>query len=280
MDFIKAKKCVLNRAKELGACSDEYKKVLKSENYDELKQVINDNLSWCHRENLLSDQQSMEHFGVSFLNLLNSGNDNTGYGNSGYGNSGYGNSGSRNSGSRNSGYGNSGYGNSGYGNSGSRNSGSRNSGYGNSGYGNSGYGNSGDWNSGSRNSGYGNSGSRNSGDWNSGYGNNGFFNSVVPDTILVFNKPCKKKEWDDAEKPEFIFNIETTKWIWFSGMTDEEKKIHVKAYVCDGYLKVFTYKEAWKNAFDSASERDISLLKALPNFDPKVFEEITGIKLY
>jgi len=229
MDFIKAKECILNRAKELRACSDQYKKALKAENYDELKQVINDNLSWCYENKLLSDQESLEHFGVVFLNLLNSGNDNTGYGNSGYGNSGDWNSGSRNSG---------------------------------------------DWNSGSRNSGYGNSG-----DWNSGDGNNGFFNSVVPDTILVFNKPCKKSDWENAEKPGFIYELNTTKWIWFSDMTDEEKKIHSKAYVCDGYLKVFSYKEAWKNAFDTASEHDKSLLRSLPNFDSSVFEEITGIKL-
>ena len=62
-------------------------------------------------------------------------------------------------------------------------------------------------------------------------------------------------------------------------MTDEEKIQYPKAYVCDGYLKSFTYKEAWANAFKGATERDIELLKALPNFDTEVFEEITGIKI-
>ena len=62
-------------------------------------------------------------------------------------------------------------------------------------------------------------------------------------------------------------------------MTDEEKIYYPKAYVCGGYLKIFTYKESWRNAYDNASENDIKLLKALPNFDSDVFEEITGIKI-
>ena len=60
-------------------------------------------------------------------------------------------------------------------------------------------------------------------------------------------------------------------------MTDEEKESHSNAYVCNGYLKTFSYKKAWQDAYDNASDYDKKLLKGLPNFDPKVFEEITGI---
>jgi hypothetical protein len=62
-------------------------------------------------------------------------------------------------------------------------------------------------------------------------------------------------------------------------MTEKEKASNKDAFVTDGYLKTFEYKEAWKNAFNEAAEEDIELLKSLPNFDSDVFEEITGIKI-
>jgi hypothetical protein len=60
-------------------------------------------------------------------------------------------------------------------------------------------------------------------------------------------------------------------------MADDEKKNNKDAFVTDGYLKTFTYKEAWANAYAKATKEDIILLKALPNWDASVFEEITGI---
>ena len=62
-------------------------------------------------------------------------------------------------------------------------------------------------------------------------------------------------------------------------MTDDEKKTNVDALTTGGYLKKISYKEAWANAFKTASDKDIELLKALPNFDADVFYEITGIRL-
>jgi hypothetical protein len=161
-------------------------------------------------------------------------------------------------------------------NVGLNNTGHSNSGNRNSGHGNSGHSNSGHWNSGHWNSGYSNSGDSNSGDWNSGDSNSGCFNSITPDEILAFNKPCKRKKWDNAEKPRFIhFNL--CVWIRWEDMSEAEKAGNKAASVTEGYLKKIGYKEAWAAAYANASEDDISLLKALPNFDPKVFREITGI---
>jgi hypothetical protein len=215
--------------------------------------------------------------------MVNTGRGNSGHSNSGDSNSGHYNSGDSNSGNYNSGDSNSGNWNSGNRNSGHYNSGDRNSGHYNSGDSNSGHYNSGDSNSGNRNSGYGNSGDRNSGhynggDWNSGNLNSGYFNSITPDEILVFNKPCKKILWNNCTKPDFIF-FDLTRWIPFSDMTDDEKKNNPQAETTGGYLKTFDYKEAWRQAYDNADKKDIELLKALPNFDAKVFEEITGIKV-
>jgi hypothetical protein len=189
---------------------------------------------------------------------------NSGSGNSGNSNSGDSNSGDSNSGDRNSGYRNSGDSNSGYRNSGHWNSGDRNSGYRNSGHWNSGHWNSGDWNSGY---------------WNSGYWNSGYFNSKTPDTVLVFNKPCKRDLWESVDKPSFIYSIEVTRWISWGDMTDDEKMANKDAYVTEGYLKLIDYNEAWAIAYKSATEEDIDLLKALPNFNKKIFEEISGIKI-
>ena len=158
------------------------------------------------------------------------------------------------------------------------NAGIGNSGHSNSGDSNSGHSNSGDRNSGDRNSGYRNSGDSNSGDSNSGSFNVGHFNTTTPEVINVFNKPCNRSDWDSAEKPDFIYNLRLTEWIDWDSMTDDEKKADEHAFIRGGYLKKFGYKEAWKIAFDNKSDADLELLKALPNFDAVVFEEITGIK--
>lgn len=169
----------------------------------------------------------------------------------------------------NTGVENTGENNSGDGNSGSFNSGDGNSGYGNSGHGNSGYGNSGDWNSG-----YGNSGYRNSGYGNSTERETGLFNSTSG-TLRMFNKPTDK-EWDEIEHPHFL-GFYLTKWIPENEMTDEEKKNYPYFNLRNGYLKTYTYEEAWKNFWKDTDEDNRNKFLTLPNFDATVFKEITGI---
>ena len=211
----------------------------------------------------------------------NSGIRNSGDLNSGDRNSGYQNSGDQNSGDLNSGYRNSGDRNSGDRNSGYQNSGDRNSGDRNSGDRNSGYRNSGDRNSGDRNSGYQNSGDQNSGDLNSGYLNSGVFcNKQREDTILIFNKKSDITwaEWENSDVYYLSQNLNVTKWILWNNMTDAEKKENPKAFVTEGYIKVFDYKEAWANLWETLEDKQKDLFKNLPNFNSKVFKNITGIK--
>ncbi len=219
------------------------------------------------------------NIGKNNIGENNSGDRNSGDWNSGYWNSGDWNSGYGNSGDRNSGYGNSGDRNSGNWNSGNRNSGNWNSGYWNSGDRNSGYGNSGNWNSGYWNSGDRNSGNGNSGDWNSGYGNStnrssGIFCSEEG-TVRLFNRETNLK-WDDIDHPyfeEFYLN----KWIPESEMTDEEKKAEPNFFVMEGYLKTYTWEEAWSNYWRDSDEEERQKVLNLPNFDAKIFKDITGI---
>ena len=230
------------------------------------------------------------------LSLCNSGYSNTGYVNSGNWNSGSFNSGNFNSGNHNSGDNNSGYGNSGNWNSGNWNSGDNNSGnyntgdyntgdyntgYGNSGNhnsgdNNSGYGNSGDWNSG-----YHNSGHRNSGDWNSGNWNSGYLNTPAQKYSFIFNKQVEKSVLAQIKFPKFM-SFTLTEWIPDSKMSQQEKKQHPEYVTTGGYLKEYTYKEAFRISFADARRKpdwpkQRQMLLDLPNFDAEVFEEISGI---
>ena len=164
------------------------------------------------------------------------------------------------------------------GNSGDNNSGDNNSGDWNSGDYNSGDLNSGDFNSGDLNSGDNNSGDWNSGDYNSGNSNSGYFNTITP-KIKLFNKDTEFTESEFLEKYNLIyFDIKLIDWIEVDDMTTTEKEEHLEYKTAGGYLKTYSYKEAWKISFEekcdkTAAEKTVNL----PNFDYDIFVEITGI---
>ena len=256
------------------------------ETYEELANVIKDrenfypiNADWireCERPDLFFTGR--ENTGLFNSGDRNSGNRNSGDLNSGERNSGYRNSGYRNSGDRNSGDLNSGDLNSGNLNSGNLNSGNLNSGNRNSGNLNSGY-----RNSGNRNSGNLNSGNRNSGDLNSGYRNSGVFcNRKRNDKIFFFNKESSFT-WEDWYRHKVYCIVQDsfvlTDWIDWDDMSDEEKENNPDAYVNYGYLRVYTYKEAWANLWSELTDDQKELFKTLPNFDADIFEDITGIEI-
>jgi hypothetical protein len=181
----------------------------------------------------------------------------------------------------NSGNSNSGNSNSGNWNSGDCNSGDCNSGDSNSGNCNSGNRNSGNCNSGDSNSGNCNSGNRNSGDWNSGDCNSGIlvsgFNSKK--MYFLFNKKCKETDYQKFIDVISAVPFMLTEWVYSSQMTEDEKKQYPNHAVCDGYLRKYGYKEAWKNGIAKCSPETIKAIKKLKNFNAKVFEEITGVKI-
>ena len=225
---------------------------------------------------------------LELLTIINMGKENTGRANSGDHNSGDRNSGDRNSGDRNSGDYNSGHRNSGdynsghynsgdY-NSGHYNSGDCNSGHYNSGDRNSGHYNSGDYNSGHYNSGHRNSGHRNSGHYNSGDRNSGLFNTDEP-TIRLFNKQTKIKLDDPRIQAVLCLGPQLTEWVAFSNMTDEEKKAYPKAETIQGFNKTIPYKEAWLTFWVKATEETRKKFLKLPEFNAKLFLEITGLDI-
>ena len=172
--------------------------------------------------------------------------------------------------------------NSGFGNSGDYNSGDYNSGFRNSGNYNSGDYNSGYRNSGFRNSGNYNSGNYNSGDCNSGYRNSGFFNTNSP-KVRLFNLDSEL-EFDSEIisnlRSNIFNNIKTVcVWIYEDKMSEKDKNDYPTYKTTGGYLKTRDYKYCWKKGWEKMSEEAKQAIKDLPNFCPKIFEEITGISI-
>ena len=175
-------------------------------------------------------------------NKHNTGNYNTGDYNVGSLNSGNRNTGEYNSGNYNTSYYNSGNFNSGNNNTGDYNTGFCNTGNYNSGCFNSGSCNTGSCNAGMYNSGDCNYGKHNTGNYNSGCYNSGCFNTDEP-KMRMFNKTC------DMTYNEFLWSID-----------------YSFTYLC--------YRIYDKDLLPE----DRARIEALPNYDPDIFTELTGIK--
>ena len=72
---------------------------------------------------------------------------------------------------------------------------------------------------------------------------------------------------------------DVVEWIYSEDMTDEEKTAHPTHETTGGYLKVLDESESGQIWWNGLSERERNIIKALPNFDEAVFEEVTGIKV-
>jgi hypothetical protein len=205
------------------------------------------------KENIMDNKNNA---GIDNAGIYNAGSGNAGNRNAGWQNAGVGNAGDRNAGNRNAGDNN----------SGDNNSGDDNAGNENAGVGNAGNGNAGCWNT----------GDRNAGNWNKSDGNAGHLNTTQLDEIRVFNKPCSRKDWGNADIPFWMYFV-LIKWTGEYNMSDQEKQENPEYKTTGGYLKVYDYQEAAKRSWDNASDGDKLRIYKLPNFDAKVAQEIFGI---
>lgn len=137
-------------------------------------------------------------------------------------------------------------------------------------------------NLGKGNAGLCNSGNRNSGDWNKTNFSNGCFNTEEP-KIFLFNKPSDwtYRDWLNSDARYLLNQIprNVVDWIWSDDMTDEEKEQHPEYEVVGGYLKILDESECGQLWWDLLSERYKNIIKAMPNFDKEIFEDVTGIKI-
>ena len=167
-------------------------------------------------------------------------------------------------------------------NTGNRNTGNYNTGHWNTGNDNTGNDNTGYWNTGYRNTGNWNTGSWNTGDWNSCNHSTGCF-CTEENLIMLFNKPSdwSYSDWLNSEAHRLLNQMpkNVVKWIYSNDMTDAEKTAHLFHETTDGYLKVINESKCGQIWWDGLSEHNRNIIMALPNFDPVIFEQCTGIKM-
>jgi hypothetical protein len=98
----------------------------------------------------------------------------------------------------------------------------------------------------------------------------------------MFNKPSDWTfgDWLDSKARYLLNQIkhDLLEWVWSENMTDAEKEQHPEHTTTGGYLKILDESECGQKWWDSLSYDDKMVIASLPNFDVKIFEEITGIK--
>nr|DAL71110.1 MAG TPA: pentapeptide repeat protein [Caudoviricetes sp.] len=142
--------------------------------------------------------------------------------------------------------------------------------------------NTGDWNTGNRNTGNRNTGDWNTGDWNKSSFNTGCF-MTEEQKIMFFNKPSDwtYNDWLRSDARYLLNRIpkNVVEWIYSEDMTDEEKAEHPTHETTGGYLKVLDESDCGQLWWGSLSDRQKNIIKALPNFDPEIFYQCTGINV-
>lgn len=160
------------------------------------------------------------------------------------------------------------------------NTGNRNSGDWNTGSCNTGNWNTGNWNTGDWNSGRFNSGIGNSGDWNKTSFSSGCFNTEE-EKILMFNKPSDwtLRDWWESEASSLLNGTQkyALKWVCSEDMTDQEKEDHPEYKATGGYLKELDESERGQIWWNNLTDVEKETIKSLPNFDPEIFKQVTGV---
>ena len=209
------------------------------------------------------------------LRIVNIGKDCTGRCNTGHCNTGNWNTGDHNTGDYNTGRYNTGR----Y-NTGCCNTGNYNTGHWNTGNWNTGSCNTGDYNTGRYNTGRYNTGNYNTGNYNKSSFNTGCFNTEEPN-IMLFNKPSDLtyRDWLDSDACYLLNQIpkDVVEWICSEDMTDEEKVAYSTHKITGGYLKVLNKSECGQLWWNELSNYNKNIIMSIPNFDPDIFKECTGI---
>ena len=101
--------------------------------------------------------------------------------------------------------------------------------------------------------------------------------------IMFFNKPSdwSYSDWLNSEARNLLNQIpkNVVRWIYSEDMTDEEKTAYPTYKTTSGYLKVLDKSENAQLWWDALSDYNKNIIKSIPNFDPDIFEQCTGIKV-
>ena len=147
--------------------------------------------------------------------------------------------------------------------------------------------NTGDCNSGNRNT-----GNRNTGDWNTGNWNTGDWNKASRSTgcfsteaqkIKMFNKESDWNygDWFESKARALLNRIpqKIVEWVPEEDMTEQEKTDNPECATAGGYLKVVDGAGCAQEWWDGLREHEKDAIRGLPNFDPEIFRECTGIDM-
>ena len=88
-------------------------------------------------------------------------------------------------------------------------------------------------------------------------------------------------DWLESKARYLLNKIpkEVVEWVYEEDMTYEEKVANPTYKTTVGYLKVLDESECCQLWWDSLCEADKNIIKSIPNFDPEIFMECTGIEV-
>ena len=99
----------------------------------------------------------------------------------------------------------------------------------------------------------------------------------------MFNKPSDWtfRDWWNSEARSLLNRIQkdVLEWVWSDDMTDQEKEDHPEYKTTGGYLKELDESECGQIWWNSLTDREKDIIKGLPNFDPEIFAQVTGVKI-
>lgn len=262
-------------------CTDKLQ-IIRELSWQEVLDLVNTGKNCTGRNNTGNCNTGDMNAGYCNTGDLNIGDQNTGNRNVGHRNFGWCNTGDQNNGDWNTGKCNTGCNNSGNCNVGDLNAGRCNTGCNNPGNFNTGDLNAGDWNTGDCNIGNHNRGDFNTGDWNAGNRHSGYFNTQTEPCVMMFNKPSSwtDRDWQLSKAKTALDDMPTTYDIWVdkSEMTKSEKLKHRAYKTTGGFLKTIVAtdedRQAWWKTLPDVFKDSV---KAMPNFDAKIFKQCTGI---
>ena len=96
---------------------------------------------------------------------------------------------------------------------------------------------------------------------------------------MIFNKKVSEEVYNNTMKLINAKNIKLpiAKWTEYKDLPKDEQTTTTKQL--NGKLKTLSYQDAWKQMWSEFSADDKNFFKSLPNFNPEIFKEITGIEI-
>jgi len=92
----------------------------------------------------------------------------------------------------------------------------------------------------------------------------------------IFNQDVSEDEFNKI-KNSLDIEIQITKWIDKKDMTDDEKENKSGWEQTGGFLKIFSYEDAWKNWWNEATQKQKDSILDIKQFNAEIFKGITGI---